>query len=126
MSKIIVYEQDNPGIDYEILTKQCAELSFKDGKVKYFSISTQWGTADTIEDALRNILEADEKYDGKVPSAYILGEYKEEILDKFNNIPLENLIFPDDLMKAMEAAKENWMKIYEINKGANLYGNECE
>lgn len=65
MSKITVFEKDNLCIDYKILTRQCAQLNFKDDKVEYFSISTQWDTADTVEDALRNILEADAKYEGK-------------------------------------------------------------
>lgn len=75
MSKITVYEQGNLCIDYEILSRQCAELNFKDGKVEYFSVSTQRDTADTIEDAIRNILEADEKYDGK-PPMIAFGTYK--------------------------------------------------
>ena len=74
--KNIVFEQGNLGIDYEILTRQCAEFRFKDGKVKYFSVSTQWDTADTIEDAIRNILEADKKYDGKAPSIHLTEEEK--------------------------------------------------
>lgn len=75
MSKITVYEQSNPCIDYEILSRQCAELSFKDGKVEYFSVSTQRDTADTIEDAIRNILEADTKYGGN-PPMIAFGTYK--------------------------------------------------
>ena len=49
----------------QILERQCAELSFKEGKVNYFSISTQHGTADTIDDAVENILQADKEYNGK-------------------------------------------------------------
>jgi hypothetical protein len=54
----------------QILERQCAELSFKEGKVAYFSISTQWDTANTISEAIQNILEADVKYSGKTPLAY--------------------------------------------------------
>lgn len=76
MSKSTVFEKDNLCIDYRILTRQCVQLSFKDEKVEYFSISTQWGVADTIEDALRNILEADAKYDGKSSLQYALEDFK--------------------------------------------------
>lgn len=51
----------------QILSRQCAQISFKDGKVKYFSISTQWDAADTIDEAVRSILQADKKYNGKAP-----------------------------------------------------------
>lgn len=76
MSKITVFEKDNLCIDYRILTRQCAQLSFKDDKVEYFSIATQWGVADTVEDALRNILEADAKYEGKSSLQYALEDLK--------------------------------------------------
>lgn len=76
MSKITVFEKDNLCIDYRILTRQCAQLNFKDDKVEYFSISTQWGMADTIEDAIRNILEADAKYEGKSSLQYALEDFK--------------------------------------------------
>lgn len=59
-------------IDYNILEKQHAELSFKNGKVTYFSISTQYDTADTIEDAIKNIVAANEKYDEKSALRYII------------------------------------------------------
>lgn len=51
----------------QILERQCTKLSFKYGKVEYFSISTQWDTADTIDEAIKNILQADKKYNGKAP-----------------------------------------------------------
>lgn len=76
MSKNQIFEQGNLCIDYEILSRQCAQLNFKDGKVEYFSISTQWDTADTIEDALRNILETDAKYEGKSSLQYALEDFK--------------------------------------------------
>ena len=76
MSKITVFEKDNLCIDYRILTRQCVQLNFKDEKVEYFSISTQWGVADSIEDALRNIIEADIKYDSKSSLQYALEDFK--------------------------------------------------
>lgn len=86
MSKIQVFERDNLCIDYKILSRQCAKLRFKDGKIEYFSISTQWDTADTIEEAIRNILKADEKYNGKAPS-------------------LKPIVFPDDIEEIMKEAE---------------------
>lgn len=51
----------------QILSRQCAELNFKNGRVEYFSISTQWGSANTVEEAILNILDADVKYNGLSP-----------------------------------------------------------
>ena len=90
MSKITVFEQGNLCIDYEILTRQHTEFKFKDGKVEYFSISTQWDVADTIEEAIKNILEADKKYDGKVPLAHC------------NSKPIVLLDDIEDIMKEAE------------------------
>lgn len=56
----------------QILTRQHAEIKFRDGMVKYFSISTQHGQAKTMEEAINNIIAADKKYDGKTPLAYVL------------------------------------------------------
>lgn len=74
----------------QILTRQHTEFKFKDGKVEYFSISTQWGMADTIEEAIKNILEADKKYDGKVPSIH------------YN---LKPIVLPDDIEEIMKEAE---------------------
>lgn len=62
----------------QVLTRQRVELHFQNGKVEYFSVSTQWDTADTIEDAIKNILEADKKYNGKTPL--------NSAIDKYNSI----------------------------------------
>lgn len=88
----------------QILERQCAEFSFKDGKVKYFSISTQHDTANTIDDAIKSVLEADKKYNGKTQLAYLTEKMEkkkelkpydldgmssediEEIIDRFNEI----------------------------------------
>lgn len=56
----------------KILSKQYAELKFRNGKVEYFSLSTQHGSAKTVEDAINNILEADKKYEGKTPLGYAI------------------------------------------------------
>lgn len=72
MGKITVFEKDNVCVDYLILSRQHAQLNFKNGKVEYFSVSTQWRVADTIEDAIKNIIESDTKYDGKAPLHYMI------------------------------------------------------
>ena len=82
--------------EYEkILSRQCAQLNFEDGKVRYFSISTQWGEADTAEDAIRNIIDADIKYEGKTPFGYVIENTKPIIIkmpmSKDLEIDLENL-----------------------------------
>lgn len=105
MSRITVFEKDNLCIDYRILTRQCVQLNFKDNKVEYFSTSTQWGVADTIEDALRSILEADAKYEGKSPLQYALEDFKilecnlsEEdfkgVIDRWNKAGI--VVLPDE------------------------------
>lgn len=55
-----------------ILSKQCAEIKFRNGIVEYFSLSTQHGTANTLIESLGNIVEAHEKYEGKTPFAYAM------------------------------------------------------
>lgn len=62
----------------EILERQSAYLNFKDGKVKYFSISTQHSEADTIEEAIKDIVEVDEYFNGKSWLHYVVDKYEEE------------------------------------------------
>ena len=54
----------------KILSRQCAVFKFRDGKVEYFSISTQWGSAETLDKAISNIVEIDKKYEGKSPLSH--------------------------------------------------------
>lgn len=63
----------------EILERQDAHLRFRDGKVEYFSISTQHSEADTIEDAIKNIIEADKQFGGKSSFRYAIEKYEEEL-----------------------------------------------
>ncbi len=56
----------------QILERQCAYLNFRNGKVEYFSISTQHDKANTIEEAIQNILDADAKYNGQAPLVYAM------------------------------------------------------
>lgn len=56
----------------QILERQYANFNFRNGKVEYFSISTQHDRADTIEAAIQNILDADAKYNGKSPLAHVM------------------------------------------------------
>lgn len=97
----------------QILTRQCAEFRFKDNAVEYFSISTQWDEANTIDEAVKNILQADKKYNGKASMSYWienLGMHYEEmsceevekIVDIFNSLPEIYPIFPEELEKALE------------------------
>lgn len=97
----------------QILTRQCAEFRFKDNAVEYFSMSTQWDAANTIDEAVKNILYADKKYNGKAPMSYWienLGMHYEEmsceevekIVDIFNSLPEIYPIFPEELEKALE------------------------
>lgn len=63
----------------ELLERQGASIEFRNGKVKYFSWSTQHGTANTIYEAIEDIVIADEKYDGKTPFGCMLDEYESKI-----------------------------------------------
>ena len=56
----------------QILSRQYAEFKFRNGQVEYFSISTQHDKAQTVEEAINNILEADKKYEGKAPLTYAM------------------------------------------------------
>lgn len=56
----------------DVLERQCTSIGFKDGKVKYFSISTQWGEADTIEEAIKDIVESDKLLNGKSAFRYMI------------------------------------------------------
>lgn len=96
-----------------ILTKQHAEFHFKDNVVEYFSISTQWDTADTIEKAVKNILQANKKYNGKAPIVHwmeksgvnyekVSCEELERIVDIFNSTPTITAISPKELKQALE------------------------
>ena len=67
----------------QILERQCAEFSFKEGKVNYFSISTQHGIADTIDDAIENILGADKEFNGVTPLAYWTEKIENLITERY-------------------------------------------
>lgn len=56
----------------DILSRQCVEMHFKNGRVEYFSLSTQWDESNTLAEALTNILQTDIKYDGKAPLVYAM------------------------------------------------------
>ena len=96
----------------EILERQYAHLNFKDGKVKYFSISTQHSEADTIEEAIEDILKADEYFDGKSWLHYAVDKYEEEH-------PLSESIDPEifseeNIEKAMKLFQESIRKNFCI------------
>lgn len=56
----------------DALERQRTIIEFKDGKVKYFSISTQWGEADTIEEAIEDIVKSDKLLNGKSVLRYTI------------------------------------------------------
>ena len=92
----------------KVLERQSAHLNFEDGKVKYFSISTQHSEADTIEEAVRNIIEADECLDGKSWMRYAVDKYEEKY-------PLPETISPEEfseenIERAIEFLKESVQK----------------
>lgn len=95
----------------ETLERQSAHLNFEDGKVKYFSISTQHSEADTIEEAIQNIVEADECLDGKSWLRYAVDRYEEEH-------PLPENISPE------EFSEENVKRVIEFFK-ENVRKNFC-
>ena len=97
----------------QILSRQQAEFRFKDDVVEYFSMSTQWNEANTIDEAVQDILQADKRYNGKAPVSYWLGEIGmrceemsceelERVVDIFNSLPEIYPIFPEELEKALE------------------------
>lgn len=68
----------------QILERQHACIRFKDGKVNYFSVSTQHGVADTIDEVVEDIIELDKKYDGKSSLAYTIEKYESSLPDKID------------------------------------------
>lgn len=71
----------------QILSKQYAELKFRNGQVEYFSISTQHGSAKTVEEAINNIVEADKKYEGMTPLGYAIAKDERKI-----SFPIQEII----------------------------------
>lgn len=59
-----------------ILERQGTYIEFYNGKVRYFSLSTQHGYADTVEEAINAILKADKDLNGKTPLAYLVEEFE--------------------------------------------------
>lgn len=98
-----------------ILTRQCAQLNFKNGKVEYFSVSTQWDKADTIEEAIRNILEADKKYDGKTPLHYMIDEDINKFCAENKHIMPAKIPLSEDFTMSLDKLKqslEKWQEEY--------------
>lgn len=98
-----------------ILTRQCAQLNFKNGKVEYFSVSTQWDEADTIQEAIKNILEADKKYNGKTPLHYMIDEGINEFYAENKHIMPAKISMPEDFQVSLNELKqslEKWQEEY--------------
>lgn len=62
----------------QILERQDAHIRFENGKVKYFSVSTQHGTANTLEKAIKNIVKADKEFNGKSEFAHFVERLESE------------------------------------------------
>ena len=98
-----------------ILTRQCANIKFIDGKVEYFSVSTQWDKANTIEEAIKNILEADKKYNGKAPLHYMIDEGINEFYAENKHIMPAKISIPEDFQVSLNELKqslEKWQEEY--------------
>lgn len=54
----------------QILERQGTHIRFENGKVKYFSVSTQHGDVNTLDEAINIIVKADKKFDGKSAFSY--------------------------------------------------------
>ena len=90
----------------EILERQSARLNFEDGKVKYFSISTQHAEADTIEEAIQNIIEADAYYEGKSSMRYAIEQYEKELpIPEYEDIDVSKEDMENILNLLIESSK---------------------
>lgn len=70
----------------DILSRQYCHIEFKDGKVYYFSISTRHDKADTLEEAITDIIEADKKFEGMTGLSYVVKKLEESLsIPKLNN-----------------------------------------
>lgn len=99
----------------KILSRQCAKIEFVNNKVKYFSISTQHGEADTLKEAIDNIIKADKKYKGQTSLHYMI----EEGIDKFyaenKHIMPAKISIPEDFQVSLNELKqslEKWQEEY--------------
>ena len=63
----------------QILERQHAYIKFKDGKVEYFSLSTQHGKADTLSEAIHNIIKADKRQEGKSKLSYMIDAFESRL-----------------------------------------------
>lgn len=81
----------------EILARQHTYIEFKDGKVNYFSISTQHGTADTIVEAIDIIITADKDLEGMTVFNYFASK-----------VPATSCQLDDTM------SNEDWSKLKEI------------
>ena len=99
----------------KILSRQCAKIEFGNNKVKYFSISTQHGEADTLKEAIDNIVKADKKYKGQTPLHYMI----EKGINKFHaeneHIMPAKISMPEDFQFSLDKLKqsfEKWQREY--------------
>lgn len=96
----------------KILSNQCAKIEFKNNKVEYFALSTQHGKANTLKEAINNIIKADKKYKGQTPLSYMI---EEDIKEVYGNTSLLKMPMPKDLEISFDNLKrsfEEWQKEY--------------
>ena len=68
----------NMGKIEDILSRQDCVIRFENGIVDYFSISTQHCKANTLQEAVNNIIDADKKYNGMSGLHYLINEMEKE------------------------------------------------
>ena len=99
----------------EILERQDAHLRFKDGKVQYFSISTQHSEANTIEEAIKDIIEADKRYDGKSSFYYAVKKLEEKTEKELSSPEYKDInITRKDIKNVIKFIKNNMWKDFYI------------
>lgn len=95
----------------KILERQCVKLDLSDGIVKYFSVSTQHAEADTIEEAIKSILEADNLFCGKSWLGYIVDKYERHLLP---DVVATDSFSKKDIQKATKIYRECLKKSFHI------------
>ena len=96
-------------------TTNDTQIEFENNKVKYFSISTQHGEADTLKEAIDNIVKADKKYEGQTPLHYMIEKginkfhaENEHIMPAKISMPEDFQVSLDNLRKSMEKWTEEY------------------
>ena len=97
----------------KMLSKQCAKIEFVNNKVKYFSISTQHGEADTLKEAIDNIIKADKKYKGQTPLHYMIDEGIDKFYAENKHIMPAKISVPKDFQVSLDELRQSVKKWQE-------------